>query len=109
MLTMIGTLWPLVALPVSILLASRTRASAWRWAALIGAPASVYAIHYWLVLPFCLQDGNLLAAVMFGGMIAVGAIYFPAIIVAAGLCFSRRSLSFISPHHVEPSDAADSP
>jgi hypothetical protein len=45
------------------------------------------------VLPFCLQDGNLLAAVVFGGMIVGGAIYFPAIIVMAGLWFFRQIFS----------------
>ena len=93
MLTILGTLWPLVGLPASIILASMMKASAWRWAALLGTPALVYVIHYWLVLPFCLQDGNLLAAVVFGGMLVVGAIYFPAIIVMAGLWFFRRSFS----------------
>lgn len=93
MLTIIGTLWPLVGLPASILLASMTRHPAWRWAALLGAPALVYAIHCSVVLPFCLKDGNLLAAVIFGGMIMVGAIYFPAIIVMAGLWLFRQRFS----------------
>lgn len=93
MMTIFGTLWPIVGLPASILLASMTRAPAWRWAAMLGGPAMVYAIHYWIVLPSCLQDGNLLAAVIFGGMILFGAIYFPVIIVLAVLWFVRRGMS----------------
>lgn len=93
MLTILGSLWPIVGLPASILLASMTRSPAWRWAALLGAPAAVCVIHYWIVLPSCLQDGNLLAAVIFGGMILVGAIYFPAVIIMAVLWFVRRSFS----------------
>ena len=93
MLTIIGTLWPIAGLPASIFLASMTSSPAWRWAALLGAPAAVYAIHYWIVLPSCLQDGNLLAAVIFGGMILVGAIYFPIIIIMAVLWFVRRGFS----------------
>jgi hypothetical protein len=94
MLTMIGTLWPVVGLPASILLASMTGSTAWRWAALIGAPALVYAVHYWIVLPACLQDGNLLAAVIFGAMIMAGAIYFPVVLAMATLWFVRRGLSW---------------
>lgn len=62
MLTIVGTLWPLLGFPASILLASMTPSPAWRWAALLAAPALVCATHYWIVLPACLKDGNMLAA-----------------------------------------------
>jgi hypothetical protein len=75
MLTIIGTLWPIAGLPASIFLASMTSSPAWRWAALLGAPAAGYAIHYWI------------------GMILVGAIYFPVIIIMAVLWFVRRGFS----------------
>lgn len=93
MLTILGTFWPVVGLPASILLASMITSPAWRWAALLNAPGAVFAIHYWFVLPACLQDGNLLAAVIFGLMILVAAIYFPAVLVLATLWFVRRGFN----------------
>lgn len=91
MLMIVGTFWPLLGLPLAILLASIASAPAWRLAALMVLPALVYTIHYWLVLPWCLRDGNLLAAVIFGGMLAVGAIYFPTIIVMTVVWLVRKT------------------
>lgn len=91
MLTIVGTLWPLLGFPASILLASMTPSPAWRWAALLAAPALVCATHYWIVLPACLKDGNMLAAVVFALMMMAGAIYFPVVIIMAALWFVRRA------------------
>lgn len=101
MLEILGTFWPFIGLPCSVFLALLVKPVFWRWLALIVLPAAVIVIHERFVLPFCLPNGNLLAAVIFGLMLVVAAIYFPAIIIAAVVSgvryFSQRDSNSIGP------------
>ncbi len=90
MLVILGTLWPLLGIPISILLALAIPKAPWRWVALLAAPGLLFAVHYLFVLPWCAANGNLAAAVVFALMIGAMVLYYPVIIVLAGLWAFRQ-------------------
>jgi hypothetical protein len=98
MLVLIGTVWPLLGIPLCILLALAIPQATWRWLALLVAPGLLFAVHYLLILPWCAANGNMAAAVVFALMIGAMMLYYPVIIVLAGLwAFRQLSSRFEQP------------
>jgi len=89
-LVILGSLWPLLGFPFAVTAATQVRRPGWRWAALCVLPALVCAVHYLFVLPRCLPNGNLMAAVVFGLLALAAGIYFPVLVVLGALAYLRR-------------------
>jgi hypothetical protein len=90
MLIVLGTLWPLIGMPLAIVSSLIIPRLLWRWIALLVAPGVVFALHAYWVLPWYLNGGNLLAAVIYGLMIMFLMIYYPLVMVLAGLWAFRQ-------------------
>ncbi|MCE2814079.1 MAG: hypothetical protein LW850_27140 [Planctomycetaceae bacterium] len=90
MLILVGTVWPILGIPFSILSALAIPKDSWRWLALLLLPGLLFAVHYLFILPWCAANGNLAAAVVFALMIGAMLLYYPVIIVLAGLWAFRQ-------------------
>ena len=89
-LVILGTVWPIVALPLVVGLAGLAPDGWRRSVGLLLGPVTVYMLHETYVLPLVLPNGNLLAAVIYGLFIAALAIYYPCAIIYIVIRAMRR-------------------
>jgi hypothetical protein len=87
-LIIVGTFLPVIATVVTVALAIRLRGRR-RWLVLWLVPAAGCALTFAVAHPV-LQDGNLLAALLYGFYWMALSYYYPILLVVAGIQFLRR-------------------